>query len=42
MALKDDIKGLDESIARLEEASVRLESTFSDISVELAGFHMFS
>jgi hypothetical protein len=37
MALKDDIKGLDESIARLEEASVRLESTFSDISVELAG-----
>jgi hypothetical protein len=36
MALKDDIKGLDESIARLEEAATRLESTFNDIAVELA------
>jgi hypothetical protein len=37
MALKDDIKGLDESIARLEEAAVRLEATFNDISAELGG-----
>jgi archaellum component FlaC len=37
MALKDDIKGLDESIARLEEAAVRLESTFNDIAAELGG-----
>jgi hypothetical protein len=36
MAIQDDIKNLDESIAKLEEASIKLEANFNDIAQNLA------
>lgn len=35
MAIQDDIRNLDDSIARLEEAALRLQGTFNDIATEL-------
>ena len=35
MAIQDDIRNLDDSIARLEEAALRLQGNFNDIATEL-------